>query len=363
MAPIDFCDCESCTNWRDSCKHTTLRGRTDDPDALSFDEAVDLFREGLALARDGSLEEAAVVIAQAYLLDYDCLTVTNHLPPQDKEEAANYLLDAALVGRLLGASEDAPSDSDLFVANIVIRTALVIVSGGGTNECLAYTEKLLQFFDENADLEPILDGHCKPSKLHYMRYRLYKFLDQHENALKELEDGLALDSTNALMLVDRAAFMSSHDFVSDNTIVKEWRSITEVCHPDSFVLPIAYSRLSFHILGSPQQGTFEEGCVYLEKTKEAYRRYLELNGDERPKAAKVTCTEVSNAHKVAEKVKAKEDERKTIDLWFATSPAVAKNAIPGCNHCGKMQGIGGDVLSKCARCKVAYYCCKACQTR
>lgn len=50
-------------------KNTTLKRRTDNPDALAFDKAVELFREGIALGRQGRLEDSLISFTKSFLLD------------------------------------------------------------------------------------------------------------------------------------------------------------------------------------------------------------------------------------------------------------------------------------------------------
>ena len=57
------------TEWREALHYEPLSGRTEDPRAKDFDDAVELFQSGLKLARHrGDLEAACDRIATAYLL-------------------------------------------------------------------------------------------------------------------------------------------------------------------------------------------------------------------------------------------------------------------------------------------------------
>jgi hypothetical protein len=82
------------TGNEDVFQHRSLKGRTTDPEAMDFDEASDLFLQGLKLARRGDLKAGRAQIATAYLLDTRSINWVNVLP-QD-EEARYMVLDLKL---------------------------------------------------------------------------------------------------------------------------------------------------------------------------------------------------------------------------------------------------------------------------
>lgn len=152
----------------------------------------------------------------------------------------------------------------------------------GEEVLLKVTDSVLKLLEVLPPDQEILDGLLARPKLHYMRSLLFLHMEQYENAMQELDAGIALDSTNVTLLLKRAWTMSSHDFVNDRALTKEWKHVADVCHPDSLVLPTVYARRAIHVLSCPMLGTCQQGCEYLEKMKAAHARYLELNGDKRP---------------------------------------------------------------------------------
>lgn len=98
----NHCGCIVCMHWKELCKHTEVAGRTDDPEAIEYEKAVELFREGLKLARQGDMNGAVLSMAKSCLLNHECFCqrLVDHLPPQDEEEAGSYLLEREL-GKLL----------------------------------------------------------------------------------------------------------------------------------------------------------------------------------------------------------------------------------------------------------------------
>lgn len=260
---------------------------------------------------------------------------------------------------------------DFHAATAIFQAVFFGVRGHtGEDYCLSLLDIIVSCLQEaipESDQESVeqtlLDGYFNRSQIHYFRYLLSYSSNQYENALQALDNAIAFDDSNAVFHYHRACTLSTNDFLNDHAMKLEWKRLAEICHPDSYFLPIVYSRLTHLTLDTPQLGTYEEGMAYFEKMKEAHCRFLELNGDERRTAKDFTEKEMNRTVKrVNDWVEWKEDRMK-MDVFMIMQPENLKNFVTGCNRCGKQQSVGGDVLSKCARCKVACYCCKECQKK
>jgi hypothetical protein len=90
-------------DWRVAFSHTPLEGRTTDPEALDWDEASEIFLNGLRCARRGDLEAGQVQIATAFLLDGRSINFCFALPAP---EAADLALDYELLHKLVTSATD-----------------------------------------------------------------------------------------------------------------------------------------------------------------------------------------------------------------------------------------------------------------
>ena len=68
-------------------QHRKLEGRTSDPEAAEYDEAADIFFQGIQLARHGDLTAGCAQIATAYLLDGRSINFVGPRPKSSKIQA------------------------------------------------------------------------------------------------------------------------------------------------------------------------------------------------------------------------------------------------------------------------------------
>ena len=86
---------DAAATWRKRAHHVPLRLRTSDPEALAWDEAVQMFRSGLAHARAGDLYQGTPKIACAYLMDTQEAVL--FIPTLPDEEAGLSFIDMPLL--------------------------------------------------------------------------------------------------------------------------------------------------------------------------------------------------------------------------------------------------------------------------
>ena len=100
--------------WRVSCRklHSVddsnrlrnperLSAKTSDPQAADYEEANEMFSNGMKLARLGDFDAAVPQIATAYLLDGRSVNFMLKLPDDINPESKKFILDAELVEKLI----------------------------------------------------------------------------------------------------------------------------------------------------------------------------------------------------------------------------------------------------------------------
>jgi len=360
--------------------HIPLEGRTADPEALDYDEASDLFLQGIRLARGGDLAAGRPQIATAYLLDGRSINFCSVLPDP---EAAGVAMDVKLLYELI--------QDDSFAAAVLRMAAARYMGHSPQGQMLiagAMQEiaKLLKMIEQQPTLEAdwrqggVLGGCMKRTVLHFQRSSFHMAMGNHKKGIKDLTRALEIDPTYTEARGARASMWASLMLKEPPEVHAEYKRFVSEVHPDNRHLDAAYAWLALYTLRDPKLGTVAQAKQYYKQSLRAKARREELYGERTeedcPPVLGLVRKSFSEFFAAPPEVREfREDadaaalagdlERLEIPAALQAVPHPRPNPSLGhhkCLKCGKSAlDMGNRKLSKCGKCKQISYCSRECQ--
>jgi tetratricopeptide (TPR) repeat protein len=352
-----------------------LLEKTDDPQAKDFDEAVELFRRGLKLARSGGdLEVAAPQITCAYLLNSRSVTFIPKIPDNPVDQKNKHLvLDLELLMALTKAN-----------ANRLAYGVLKIMAGqflgkyeqvGQTliAEAMTATERLLDAIADDPSIENpdrnIIGGCLTRTNLLFQRSSLHMAMGNRKYAIKDLTNALKIDEFFTKARESRGYLWAGFNLKDDRTIHIEFTRVASEVHRDNREIEGVYAWLAITTLklNDPSIGSVEDAKAYFDKCLEATIRRDELYGPQRRIDQLPPC--VQQAHDIFQQLPtAVRNQRNLYDIIQGMrgitvdeyEEEIRKNKYV-CVKCGANRKPDGGIVMKCSRCKSASYCSAECQ--
>ena len=375
--------------WRDAFHHEPLKGRTEDPLALAFDDAVEMFRSGLKLAHQGDLKAASVRIATAYLMDARSFKLCGSYP---HPEAANVALDIDLLIQLLIDCNSTEGSYTSTIMHIAMANFSKSSPSNGQEViamAMCFIDDLLDAIEEHPEIENpdqgVLRGLLTRTTLLRMRANLHEILGNYKKTIKDLNKALKIDENYTAARQTRIVIWIFKELKDAATILAEYTRILNEVHEDDQSNEESYASLAIIIMNNPTLGTMDDAKLYYEKCLRSTMRRDELYG-RRKKAnepiilqfmretyAKVQNQELSISHTRRElddvRQGKKEKSSSAIALEYDTFLEAKKtktkpktnNNMHVCIKCGNTADDIEGNLMKCARCKVVSYCSRECQ--
>lgn len=263
---------------RKRAHHVPLRLRTSDPEALAWDEAVQMFRSGLAHCRAGDFHQGTPKIACAYLMDTRAVLFMPTLPD---EEAGLSFIDMPLLEQLLEYDR-----SDSYASQVLMVYVAILFSSAQDGDskkrvlqALFESSKLLNNLYNDQTLENRGLGTFKRTTVHKLRSTLYLSIWDMPKAAKELTDALQINPRLAGLRFTRACLLAVEPGANYEVLYKEFLQVVEDSHPDARELREAYAwiaKLSMdHGFGGGTEASVE---MYVQKSVIAAARCRELYG-------------------------------------------------------------------------------------
>jgi tetratricopeptide (TPR) repeat protein len=370
-------------DWRQLFQHRPLKGRTTDPEAMDFDEASDLFLQGLKLARRGDLKAGRAQIATAYLLDTRSINWVPFLP--EDHEARDAAMDFTFHCKLM-------EDRSYGALVLKIMAADYLGNGPEGQTFIGSAMKTIQVLLEDIAQHPqheasseeggLLGGCMTRTKLLYHRSSLHMAMGNHNKAIKDLTKALKIDPKYTQARDARASLWACLELRDYATLHAEYNRIVGEVHPDSRGLDVAYGWLAFMTLKDSNLGTVQEAKQFFEKCLRAQIRREDLYGKRKNgedpdilQLCKKMFTNFANGPLEVRKFRADCDAAilsgRMEDLQIPATMQVIpqpqqQDADSSLRHkclkCGKTAADVRKRLSKCSRCKLVSYCSKDCQS-
>lgn len=370
---------------RSNFEHTPMSGRTSDPEALNWDEACEIFFNGVRLARCGDIKAARANIATAYLLDPRAINYVHFLPDHMASSLKMLYIDAELLFELSQAETDNvfAVSYGAHVIRIMSAAHLATLPKEGQTillGALGSVNYLLQRLEEQPELEDpdprkgALGGCLNRPALLFQRANLLMAMGNRKAAANDLTIALQIDSKRLEARDARASLWAGLNLKDNQTVFSEYKIISQEAHPDFRGLEVAFGWLALKILQDPTLGTLNDAKEYYMKCLRASQRQAELYGAHKPGEEPQILTMLQKQYAMAMGNLAWIDQRARLDTMDPATDEVAagfgsmkikpdKKAAYACFKCGKTAAdLGKPTLKKCNNCKTASYCSRECQT-
>lgn len=332
-----------------------LSNKTSDPAAADYDEANEIFANGLKLARIGDFDAAVPQIATAYLLDGRSINFKPSLANVNDADAKNFMLDLELLYKLIH------HDTTTFgcsVLHILLAGRLGSTPDHGqeiVGIALVRIDNLISYLEKDPEIEApnsmFLGGCLTRKELLYQKSTLRMALGDYKNAIKDLTKALEIDEFYTKARAARACIWAGQKLRSDARIHEEFCRIIQEQHVDNRGNEVAYAFLALKTLGNSSLGTYTDAKSWYDKMLSATKRRDEIYGtrrqDELPPAVRTAKQKFLDCGNL-EIFDAMGVER--ITLRDDSAPKQKR----ACLTCGATSASDGGVLSKCTRCKVRY---------
>lgn len=367
-------------------QHKPLAHRTSDPEAADYDEAAELFVQGLRLARAGDLDAGRAQIATAYLLDGRSIKFVLAEPQNTQTRAL--CIDLFLLYNLSQATiNDINSVSyGAHVMRVLIAEKLGNDPIEGQNFMaggMVSINYLLQRVKEQPRLGAhysqggILGGCLTLTNLYYERSCLHMAMGNHKKAIADLTKALSIDPKYSRARDARSSLWASLRLQDEQTVFNEYKQLVSEAHPDQRGLDVAYAWMAYYTLRDAKCGTLAEAKSYYEKSLRASMRNLELYGAH-PSGPPPIVKMVKEHYVLTMSHPENRQLREDMDVALATGrmedlaipegfhvlpvDTIDKKMAHSCLTCGKSAvDKGMTALLKCTQCKQVSYCSKECQ--
>ena len=373
----------------DAFRHNQVSTKTSDPEAADYDEAAELFFQGVKLARIGDLEAGCAQIATAFLLDGRSINFSVFVPQNPAIRAL--CVDLELLCHLSQAQTN-----NLHSVSYGGHVLRILVAGRLGNDptegqnflasAMTSVNYLLQRVREQPHLGAhysdggvVLGGCMTYANLLYQRCVIYMAMGNYKKASGDLTKALECDPKHSAARSARAALWANLQLKDDKTAFYEFKRLTNEVHPDDRGLEVAYAWMAVYVLRDAKLGSLADAKVYYEKCLRASMRKTEIYGptkrEKEPpmlQMAKDQYAEVvrnPEARQFREQldvaVETGRPEDPSIPEGFQSVPkALMKVVLPDtgstCLKCGKMADAGKR-LSTCTQCRKVHYCSVECQ--
>jgi len=367
------------TSWREAFHHEPLAGRTEDPCADAFDEAAEIFFNGVKLAGEGDLKAASAQIACAYLLDDRSINFCYKFPAP---EAASVAIDLVLLYKLIQHDEQS-------VSSLVLKIVLGQCVGSNPEEGQTFIahgmlsiDQLLQLIELNPDIEKrefgVLGGCLTRPVLLRMRATSHMAMGNTQKAIKDLTKALKIDDNYWKARESRASLWASMQLKDGATIHAEYKRILNEVHEDDRGNEVSYAWLALTTLQDPRLGTMAEAKLYYDKCLRSKMRRDELYGrrtkeQEPPVLEHVRQQYAQNQQpetlRFRLELDAVQQGKRSAESVHVPETLVVMTEEPTkkslkkytCVKCDKAADGTGTKLMACSRCKVVSYCSRECQ--
>jgi tetratricopeptide (TPR) repeat protein len=350
-----------------------LSERTDDPEAKDFDEAVELFCNGLKLARSGGdLEVAAPQITCAFLLSGRSVTFIPNIPDNPVDQKNKHLvLDIDLLIALTKANSSRLAGS---VLRIMAGQFLGKMEQTGQSliaEAMTAIERLLDIIANDPSIENpdknIIGGCLTRTNLLYQRSSLHMAMGNRKKAIKDLTNALKIDEFYTKARESRGYMWAGLNLKDDRTIHVEFTRVANELHRDNRGIEGVYAWLAITTLKDPSIGSVEDAKSYFDKCLKATIRKDELYGPQRRIDQLPPC--VQQAHCLFQQLPTDVHNQRNLHDIIQGMRGVSVDEYEEeirkdkymCVKCGANRRPDGGMVMKCKRCKSASYCSAECQ--
>ena len=344
--------------------------KTDDPEAQDYDEATEMFYNGLRLNRLGDLDGATHQIACAFLLNSRSINFATRLPTDLDQTKKNMILNGELLGRLATRKPDSYACSVLVIMVGQFMGRAPLVDQDFIAPAMIFIEKLLREIERNPSrIESpdagILGGCLTRTNLLFQRSGFYMAMGNRKKAIKDLTMALKIDKCCTKARESRACIFAALKLKDDRTIHGEFKRVVEENHEDNRGNDVAYAWLAVTILNDTSLGSIDEAKAYYDNCVKATLRRDEIYGqrsiDQFPEI-------VQEAHS---RFQQHSSESLNFQQQFSDLNASMRDTTINdeesrkdkyvCVKCGAKRKPDGGTVMKCTRCKSISYCSRACQ--
>mmetsp|Transcript_560 Transcript_560/g.779 ORF Transcript_560/g.779 Transcript_560/m.779 type:complete len:399 (-) Transcript_560:82-1278(-) len=346
----------------------SLRDKTDDPKAKNYEEATQIFLNGMKLARSGDYDAAAPLISCAFLLDYRSVKPAMALPSDSDISKKNFILDCELLKKL--TEHETPRITKAILLILQSHHFAYHPTLGQNMIAIAMSalDCLFRCIESDPGIEDpensILGGCLNRKKLLRDRSTFHIAMGNRKQAIKDLTKALKIDEYYTDAREARACVWAGLGLKDSKTIHTEFKRCVSEYHEDNREMEVFYARLAITILDDSSLGTLEDAKEYYEKCVRAIARRDELYGKRKKEEWP------SDVHLLNEKIRQHPDvlnlERESRSVVTQGMSEISLKKISSkhkhsCVKCGTSEGPNGGLLMKCSRCKSVSYCSKNCQ--
>lgn len=357
-------------DWKALCKHAPLEGRTTDPKALDYDEAVRIFFSGLRQARRGDIESGGAQIATAFLLDGRSINYLTILPAA---EAADFVMDGMLLHKLVTTDPNKMSARILMALTARRHGADKKEGQSIISEAMRAMDECITLIEERPEIEypdsGILGGCLTRPILYFEKSTFHMALGNHKEAIRDLTKALRIDPGYTPARDARANLWASLKLKDHATLHTEFKRILLELHKDDRGNEVSYAWLALFTLEDPRLGSIRDAKHYYAESIRATQRNIELYGSDDSKDPTPVIALVKQKFQAMHTDITIQNIRKGLDT-VSISEVPAANADPKrkfrnmCVCCGKNSFENGNSnLMKCSRCKKVSYCSIDCQRK
>ncbi|OEU21565.1 hypothetical protein FRACYDRAFT_235189 [Fragilariopsis cylindrus CCMP1102] len=344
--------------------------KTDDPEAQNYDEATEMFYNGLRHERLGNLNAATLQIACAFLLNSRSINFATALPTGLDQTKKDMILDDELLVRLVMRKPDSYACSvlaimlgqfmgrDPLMGQTFIGAAMVVID-----------MLLVEIESDPSRIESpeagILGVLLTRTNLLFQRSGLHMTMGNRKKAIKDLTMALKIDKCFTKARESRACIYAAFKLKDDRTIHGEFKRVVEEYHKDNRGNEVAYGWLAVTIFNDSSLGSIDEANAYYDKCLKATLRRDEIYGqrsiDQLPEIIQV-------AHlRFQQHPSESLNSQRNLSGLIASMRDTTVNDEESrkdkyvCVKCGAKRKPDGGTVMKCTRCKSTSYCSRVCQ--
>ena len=349
-----------------------LLEKTDDPEAKDFVQAVELFRQGLKLARSGGdLKLAANQITCAFLLNNRSVAITmDKLDNLKDQKNKHWILDSDLLIALAKADVNSYACP---VLKIMIAQPFFGKHQSSIAVAMTATEELLDAIADYPSIEnpdkDILGGCLTRTNLLFHRSSLHTAMGNRKKAIKDLTNALKIDEFFTKARFSRAHLWASFILKDDRRIHIEFTRVASEFHRDNINIEEVYAWLGITTLtlNDPSIGSVEDAKTHFDKCLQATIRKDEHYGPQRRIDQLPAC--VQRAHSLFQQLPTAVDNQRNLHDIIQGMKGISvdeyeeeirKNKYM-CVKCGANRKPDGGMVMQCIRCKCVSYCSAECQ--